>query len=146
VDVAEDSFSTFLKNEMATAKRSSAFIRNFDFLRMGALPTATRCTFIFEGFGFFVVFVLGDSLGAVVEFSFAVLLAGAGDMPSIFPSALSLLVFFSFDVSAASELAEAAANSSRCFVALVDFLGTSSARFWLSVGGEVILSVGCIHC
>ena len=45
--VVVDSFRTFLKKAIATANRSSAFIRNLDFLSIGALPTATRCTLIF---------------------------------------------------------------------------------------------------
>jgi len=40
---------------LATANLSFRFIKNLDFLSIGALPTATRCTLIFCGFGFVVL-------------------------------------------------------------------------------------------
>jgi len=90
---------------MATAKRSSAFIRNFDFLSMGALPTATRCTLIFKGFGFLVLevevaFVMEEvtleGLAAAV-FSLAVVFVVALEMDLlsfVIPSASSFLIPF----------------------------------------------------
>ena len=58
-----ESLSLFRKKEMATPKLSVRFIKNLFFLRIGALPTATRCTLTFGLMGF----VIADIVVVVVE-------------------------------------------------------------------------------